>query len=257
MIPYFFGRAEHRLFGVYQPPAARSLKNRAAVICQPWDEEYLYAHRSMRLLANRLSDIGYHTLRFDYFGSGDSGGEIGDANLACWDGDLEAAIEEIANVSGAAAITLIGLRLGGVVAANVALRLRERIDALVLWDPVVDGDQYLRALGFDAAAAEARQHSVPLNSAEMIERRGFLLTRRMLADLRSTNLVSFLANPPVRTLMVVSERLAAHDQLNDSGGGKSLLSVDWVPDVRPWVEETVNRGIVPFVAIGRIVKWLR
>src|SRR3954451_13983708 len=76
MTPLFFGSRARRLFGIYEPGRSGSRVPRAAVLCHPWGQEYIRAHRSMRRLANMLSATGRDTLRFDYFGTGDSAGDM-------------------------------------------------------------------------------------------------------------------------------------------------------------------------------------
>ena len=118
MNPFFFGTAERRLFGIYEPAAVGTAGKRAAILCYPWGAEYLHAHRTLRQLALKLSSAGFHTLRFDFYGTGDSGGEPTDVDLAGWEADLETAIEELTEITGLSKVTLIGLRLGAVVAAE-------------------------------------------------------------------------------------------------------------------------------------------
>jgi pimeloyl-ACP methyl ester carboxylesterase len=90
----------------------------------------------MRQLAVKLSAGGFHTLRFDYFGTGDSGGQESDADPSAAQGDVESAIEGIQDIVGVARVALIGLRLGATLAARAAMRRKESVEALVLWDPV-------------------------------------------------------------------------------------------------------------------------
>jgi len=135
--PLYLGTRERRLFAVYEPAAVRDRRTRAAVLCHPWGAEYVYAHRTMRQLAVKLSAIGFHTLRFDYFGTGDSGGEDSEANPAAAEVDVESAIEGLQDIVGVARVALIGLRLGATLAARTAMRREENVEALVLWDPIV------------------------------------------------------------------------------------------------------------------------
>ena len=95
MTPFYFGDRRRRLFGIYEPAVLKSVGKRAAVLCYPWGAEYVHAHRTMRQLAVRLSAAGIDTLRFDFFGTGDSAGEMVDADLAGWETDIELAIEEL------------------------------------------------------------------------------------------------------------------------------------------------------------------
>jgi len=135
--PLYLGTHDRRLFAVYEPAAVKDRRTRMAVLCYPWGAEYVYAHRSMRQLALKLSECGFHTLRFDYFGTGDSGGKDSQANPATAEADVESAIEGIQDIVGVARVVLIGLRLGATLAARAAKRRQENVEALVLWDPVV------------------------------------------------------------------------------------------------------------------------
>jgi pimeloyl-ACP methyl ester carboxylesterase len=139
--PLYLGTRERRLFAVYEPAATKDRRTRAAVLCHPWGGEYIYAHRTMRQLAVRLSACGFHTLRFDYFGTGDSGGEDSEANPAAAQADVESAIEGLQDIAGAARVTLVGLRLGATLAARAAMRREENVEALVLWDPIVSPEE--------------------------------------------------------------------------------------------------------------------
>ncbi|MGA9370116.1 MAG: alpha/beta hydrolase [Steroidobacteraceae bacterium] len=142
MNPYFFGTSQRRLFGVHSPAVSRAGRSRAAVLCQPWGDDYIYAHRSMRQLAIRLSAAGFHALRFDYFGTGDSAGEEGDTDAAGSQADVVTAIETLKDLAATEKVTLIGLRAGANIAAGTAAGLATgAVDALILWDPILAGDR--------------------------------------------------------------------------------------------------------------------
>ena len=71
MTPFYFGAGPQRLFGIYEPAVLTGRGKRGAVLCYPWGPEYVHAHRVMRQLAIKLAGAGVHTLRFDFFGTGD------------------------------------------------------------------------------------------------------------------------------------------------------------------------------------------
>jgi pimeloyl-ACP methyl ester carboxylesterase len=96
------------------------------------------------VLATQLERTGYAAQRFDFFGTGDSGGEGDDLDVAACLADIELAAAELIRLSGVTRLVLVGLRLGASLAALAAERLCPR--HLVLWDPVVDGASYLREL---------------------------------------------------------------------------------------------------------------
>jgi uncharacterized protein len=245
MTPFFFGTSGRRLFGVYEPADASTSGQRAAILCYPWGAEYLYAHRTFRQLALKLSRVGFHTLRFDYYGTGDSGGEPTDTDLTGCEADLEAGIAELMEITGLAKVTVIGLRLGGVVAASVALRLPSVIEALVLWDPIVFGPQYPNSLG------------VPSNTTSMLQAQAFLLAERMLGRLGELDLRELTLKLRTRTLLLVTEQSSSPGTPVPSRGQQSgALSMEFLEDVRPWLESSVVSGMVPFAVLGRILSWL-
>lgn len=123
----------------------------AVLLCNPFGEEASRAHRSFRVLATRLQDAGYSTLRFDYSGTGDSSGDAADTRLDTWVDDLAAAAAHLREASGVPRVALLGLRLGASLAALACARGVVQARHLLLWDPVVDGAHYLREL--DAAHA--------------------------------------------------------------------------------------------------------
>jgi uncharacterized protein len=147
MNPLFLGTAERRIFGIHDPAAAHEGRARAVLLCHPLGSEYTYAHRSMRQLAAKLASSGFHTLRFDYFGTGDSGGDEIDTNPAGRQADIETALETLKDISQAPKVTLIGLRAGANVAARAAISVPSEVDSLVLWDPILPDDELGSSLG--------------------------------------------------------------------------------------------------------------
>jgi len=200
----------------------------------------------MRQLALKLSGAGFHTLRFDFYGTGDSGGELTDVDLIGLEADLETAIEELTEITGLTKVTLIGLRLGGAIAAGVASRRGGKIDALVLWDPVTSGPEYLDQLGV-----------IP-NAQPPLEVEGFPLTERMLHGIRGLNLSALTSKYSPHTLMLVTERLASHAMLAPEPAERETgqLPIEFLTDAHPWREESVLFGTVPLSVLQRILNWL-
>lgn len=142
--PYFFAGPAGRLFGVRHlpDPAGAALP---FVFCHPFAEEKLWAHRVSVHFARDIARLGHPVLRFDCSGSGDSDGDFSDSTLASACDDIEAAIEELKTLTGAAQVGLLGLRLGASLAARVAER-RNDVERLVAWAPIIDGAAYLQEL---------------------------------------------------------------------------------------------------------------
>jgi pimeloyl-ACP methyl ester carboxylesterase len=147
--PVSFGTSQRQLLGVYFPPEGEAARETGVLLCGPGPQEYMRTHWAVRKLAAQLARRGFPVLRFDYYGTGDSGGETAEGRPSLWVEDVEAAGRELRDVSGAYAVSAVGLRLGATLAARAASAGLE-LEDLVLWEPVVRGDAYvdeLRAIG--------------------------------------------------------------------------------------------------------------
>jgi alpha/beta superfamily hydrolase len=249
MNPFFFGTSERRLFGLYTPGHAREAAPRAVVLCYPWGQEYLRSHRSMRHLATLLNRRGVHVLRFDYFGTGDSAGESGEGEPAGWESDIETAVEELKDTAGVSAVGLVGLRLGATLAAAVAAR-RHDIDTLVLWDPIVTGDEYLQEI------ARLSGEGSPGTPAPSREIHGFVLTDRLERSLRSIDLLAHLPTPPRRTLAVATQPLPSHPALQTALSERTGSVLETMPTPPAWFEDAnTGVGATPVKVLERIAQW--
>jgi uncharacterized protein len=145
--PFFFDADAHRLFGVYyEPPAAKRGADSPVLICPPIANEYVRSFNAIRKLCERLAERGFCVLKFDYYGLGDSFGESTEGEAGEWRANIRAAAHELCKRSGQKEITAVGLRLGATLAAGIRLDDGMALKNLVLWDPVVNGADYLAQL---------------------------------------------------------------------------------------------------------------
>lgn len=145
MIPFIFGPTNHRLFGIFHEAQA-PVAGRSVLLCSPFGQEAIRAQRIYRVLAERLAREGCDVLRFDFYGTGDSGGDDEAFDLEGAGRDLQLALDELHRRTGRARATVVGSRLGGSVAVLVAGPLAGQLMRLVMWDPIVAGGDYLQTL---------------------------------------------------------------------------------------------------------------
>jgi exosortase A-associated hydrolase 2 len=94
-------------------------------------------------VANALQARGFATLVPDLYGTGDSFGNFGDADLETWQADVLAACRW-AESEHCPVTQCLGVRLGCTIAAVVAESLYfPRLTATVFWQPVLDGQRFL------------------------------------------------------------------------------------------------------------------
>ena len=156
--PFFFRNGQYQLFGILHRPANSVARGQGFVFCHPCFEEKLWAHRVFVTLARELTADGYHVLRFDYMGHGDSDGDFTHSTIGSRLSDLACAInllrQEIGND---ARVGLLGLRLGATLAA-VHAESDAKIARLVLWDPIIDGAPYMQEVLLSNLATQSAVH---------------------------------------------------------------------------------------------------
>jgi len=258
--PFYFGSAARRLFGIYHAPEARVCRDAGVALCYPMGQEYVRAHRAFLQLARLLASCGFHVLRFDFSCCGDSLGDGDQGNLEQWLDDVSAAIDELR--SGVMErMGLVGLRLGATLALMSATR-RTDIEALVLWEPVVNGCQYVRELRDSHRAwlcgsfARPRPDRTPGQPDEVL---GFPLTTSLRGELESLDALTLESKPADKVLIVEaglsreSRRLCEHLA---NLGAKSQYQ--HVPGPGIWVkkENQASGSPVPLASVQRIASWI-
>ncbi len=131
--PVSFLCVGERLHGVWhQPPDSPGVKRRLAVLLlHGWSGTRLGPHRMLVEMARALAARGFHALRFDFRGRGESEGDAEKASLTTMIQDARAAGDFLLARSGARSLALLGLCSGGEVAVGSAAHPAVR--ALALW----------------------------------------------------------------------------------------------------------------------------
>ena len=147
MTPHFFGPLHHQLFGaLHQARGPQQVSHETVVICPPIGQEYIRTHWCLRLLARQLSRKGINVLRFDYRGIGDSSGSNQQTtSVKQLHQDVHTAIEFACEQTNCCNVMLLGLRYGGTLAAEVATE-SDKVNSLILWEPVTDTAKYMAAM---------------------------------------------------------------------------------------------------------------
>lgn len=166
--PFFFRNATKRLFGIIHDPSVRPL-SRGFVFCHPFAEEKLWTHRVHVNFARCLTALGFHVLRFDYMGHGDSEGQFSDTNVETRLADIDAALDWLKGnrpVSGG--LGLLGLRFGATLACLTAEKRRDLQD-LILWEPILQGAKHMKEmLRFNITTQSAVYKEIRFNSDALV-----------------------------------------------------------------------------------------
>jgi len=133
------------LYAAYHPAA--EIKNAASrlfpvVIAPPLFEERKGGYAPLRRLALKLAAAGHAVMRFDYRGSGESGGNPAQRRWQHLAEDIAVVRKTLARLSGKRDSVLVGLRLGGTLALQETLRAGG--EGVVALAPIVKGAGQVR-----------------------------------------------------------------------------------------------------------------
>ena len=191
MTPHFFGPVQQQLFGaLHHARETQEQSFETVVICPPIGQEYIRTHWCLRLLARQLSRKGINVLRFDYRGIGDSlGTNQQTTSLKQWQEDVHAAIDFACEQTNCRNVMLLGLRYGGTIASAVATET-DKVNSLVLWEPVTDSSKYLSSLqAMHQAMVDLWTCKIKtVDDADKVEILGSIYRRELLAELKQERL---------------------------------------------------------------------
>ena len=205
--PFFLNGEQGSLFCIHLYPAHTAPKG-AILYLHPFAEEMHKSRRMAALQARRFAAEGYVVLQVDLTGCGDSACDFGDATWETWLADARRAHAWLlANTTGP--IVLWGLRTGASLAVELATKI-SGIQCLILWQPVVNGEQYLsqflriklasEMLSGNQAQGETKDLRAKLEAGENIEVGGYLLGAAMARDLTRLKLADIPPPCPVAWL---------------------------------------------------------
>ena len=191
----WFGPTDRPLCGWLSTPTG-VVKPAAVLILPATGYQYWSAHRTLRVIAERLALAGHMVLRFDYDGTGDSGGDQWDAGrVEAWRASVATAVAEL-RALGAEALVLVGARLGGTLALLDGAALGA--DGVVAWEPVASGRRYAKELRMLATAVPADAGA----PAGTIVAAGTVYTQETLDALEQLSLADLAAAPAPKALIV-------------------------------------------------------
>lgn len=165
---------------------------RGIVLCGTLGYEQHLAHRWWRDLSDGIAGTGCAVVRFDYPGEGDS--KASETQLGTALDAIRQVVRFLRNEVGVEEIVLVGLRLGGTLAALVAAE--GGVDRLVLLAPFPRGRAYLREMELQGRLIDILPDGGPLPKRPgTLSVGGFTLSSVLRQDLSKIDL-RVLDRPP-------------------------------------------------------------
>jgi exosortase A-associated hydrolase 2 len=256
---FYFGKPPRALFGAFHPPQTSTARGTAVLLCNPFGEEAVRAHRIYRVLALRLARSGHAVLRFDHPGTGDSSGDAEETSLEHWLEGIALATAELRARSRAPRIAALGLRLGATLAVLAAKKHPLDLHHLLLWDPVVEGPAYLRELAASHVEYMSDEMGSPFPPPQTttegypLEALGHPLPAALVAELAQIDLAKesiAAAHATVLTTRQGDDTRRLEQHLASSKNTRWIATSTSVP----WNSDAaVNSAIVPMDILEKLV----
>ncbi len=229
MQPNFLAGGVGKLFTLYFPSECTQCKG--AILHVPAFAEEMNKSRHMVVKqAREMARNGHSVLIVDLYGTGDSEGEFAEASWDIWVEDVLLLVDWLVQ-NASPNITLWGLRLGGLLAV-VCAQQNSFIRKLLLWQPVISGEQFMQQFLRLRIAASIMGNSEKetvkslkaiLEKGELLEVAGYELPPTLFSSIANTNMSTldvtglksagwFEVNSSAKSLTVPSQKLVAHWQ---------------------------------------------
>lgn len=214
--PFFLKAGAGERFCLYHAPTLGRAVRGAFVYIHPFAEEMNKSRRMAAMQARAFAEAGIAILQVDLFGCGDSSGDFAEARWEIWRDDVLCAADWLERRSGTT-VGLWGLRLGALLALDVAAGSDHPLDALLLWQPVINGEafmtQFLRMrlagemLGNGAEKSGGTQElRAKMAAGESLEIGGYELAPALASSIDNLNAAKLtVATAPVHWFELVAD----------------------------------------------------
>jgi alpha/beta superfamily hydrolase len=161
----YFGETP-QMFGSMHIPAGDI--RACVVICSSTHAELLKSYHLEVRAARALAGRGIAVHRFQYRGEGNSDGGVAELTLPAMVSATSEAMDRLVDRTGTSTVAFIGVRMGAFPAVTLAQRSHGA--PIVLWDPVLDTDRFMRDALRSHAIAALKGEAKPDKTSETLER---------------------------------------------------------------------------------------
>lgn len=229
----------------------KNKKNTAIIIIGPIGPEYMPCHRSIKLLADKLSLIGFHCIRYDPVGMGNSSGNLEDPGLwGKWVNTPRQFENYLKNKCQLNDVILIGLRSGCLILSE-ALK-NTHAHSATFWHPVLRGSSFIRGIQLlDSVLYENLE-----TDNNTLEGGGYPFTEELQNDIKN---VSLTKNdyPSLKDALIISDKESGNtSKLADRLIPLNIKTESVYLSGLPELIKQVTLSKIPHSNLNFIVDWI-
>lgn len=237
--------------------ASQSARAVGIVLCRPLGYEVLCTYGAYSQLATTLAAAGFHVIRFDYHGTGDSAGDDADPDrVGAWRASILAAAAEIKKLAHVEQLVFFGMRMGATLAAAVAEELGG-IESLVMWAPCRTGRSFVRELTAARSVTQPAASAAANGSDPGMDSLGFYYSGQTLEQLKALDCTSAKRSPAKNVLILNRDDMppdkALQSKYVELGANTSQITVEGYELMMREPRETA----IPPATLAAILDWLQ
>ena len=189
----FVGEAGRRIFILAHHP--NNFSGECVLVCPPFAEEMNKSRRMLTELAQYLAQKDIGLVIPDLYGTGDSEGDFADASIDQWIDDL-ACTEKWIESKGWRVESVLGIRLGCLLALRYLATKDMPKRRVIFWQPVLDGaralDQFLRLRVAVSLMADKKENVASLKARVSAEKKleisGYTISESLVKGMETLKL---------------------------------------------------------------------
>jgi exosortase A-associated hydrolase 2 len=194
VLPRFLGKEGERFFTLQFSCEASPKAH--IVFVPPFAEEMNRCRSLVSTQARSFAAAGYACTIIDFFGTGDSQGQLSDSSLEIWQDNIRLTIETLQREV-SAPVTLWGLRLGGLIALHYAAQVSGEIQDIILWQPVNAANVYVTQMlrqrvaslmVRDLPAETTKEIRQRLEEGEQVEIAGYMIGGSLVREIEGIDI---------------------------------------------------------------------
>lgn len=219
------------------------------LLCPPIGYDLWVTYQTYRQWAEALQAAGYLTLRFDYAGTGDSGGRTAADAVQAWQGSIDTVIAWARSAAPEVPLIVGGLRLGATLAL---LKAQEHgIESVMLIDPVVSGRRHVREL---KVLASVPSEPVADDDTEIA---GCVFNAATLTSIGQLELTRSACDRVRRILLIERDDRPANETLAQHLRNANVALTQATMGMASLLDVSTEDAQVPAALLDHSVRWLQ
>lgn len=196
VLPRFMGKEGEKYFTLQF--SCEGLPRAHIIFIPPFGEEMNRCRALVSTQARNFAAAGYACTLIDFYGTGDSEGQLRDASLQIWRDNIRVTIDSLQSEANAPLI-LWGLRLGGLLALDFAAKSSLLLQDILLWQPVNAATTYVTQILRQRVASLMVRDMPPettkairqrLEEGEDVEISGYTLGGSLIRDIEGIDMLA-------------------------------------------------------------------